>query len=100
MSKETHSNTRVEPAAPKVAPAAREAKSPGSADPTIVSVCAVDAENVEDDGAEGTAKSEDLSHGCTAAVLEPLPDCPLRRTGSLSSALRPPPVSAARINAS
>jgi hypothetical protein len=63
MSKETYSNTRVEPTAPKVAPAAREPNSPGSADPTTVSVCAVDAENVDVVVPKGTAKSGERSHG-------------------------------------
>src|SRR5207253_713830 len=101
-SNETHSNARVEPTAPKVAPAAREPNSPGSADPTTVSVCAVDAENVGDATVVlGTAKSGERSQGYSAAA-EPLPFSawawPFGRNSS--SGLRLPFVSVARFNAS
>src|SRR5437764_1226880 len=44
MSRVTNSGVRAEPAAPKVAPAAREADPAGSADPPGVTVCSLDAD--------------------------------------------------------
>src|SRR4051812_15439111 len=69
MSCETNSTTsRVEPAASKVAPAAREDRPPGSADPAVASGCAVDAESR---AASLATKSGERSQGCSPAVATP-----------------------------
>src|SRR5437667_2838770 len=80
-SRDANSTARVDPTAPKVAPASREAGPPGSAGPPVASaVCAVDAESI----AAGIPVKGEPSHGCSCPFFgtkyETLSGLPLRRT--------------------
>ena len=81
ISRDENSTARVDPTAPKVAPASREAGPPGSAGPPVASaVCAVDAElNAAGIAGEGLSASQ----GCSlpAPRNEVARRCPRCRCG-------------------
>src|SRR5204862_1382024 len=77
ISREENSAARVDPTAPKVAPASRKAGPPGSAGPPVTSVvCAVDAESKAVGAPVNAARSHGWSYPFFGTKYDTLPELP------------------------